>query len=315
MKQIKMLVAMLLFSQVVFAACSVTVLKGSARDTNGKPIDKFLFGENETILIGFQASKDNPNIPSNLDITIKDPLQFGVYSSRLTFPVNISYAEIQLNVSSNYLAGVYTINANHTEFNNSIVTCTAVGSTTANMTTNRSSYNTSPITVSFTTITPLEPIQNCRSITAKGSKVDVCLNGTVPKGYDFTVDKITTIDETANDTNYSLLISTSTPWYSYDIVAGLLQKVNDYNTSNGELTKAVMDLTATNGAYANITAQQNIDQYNSLMTQYQTLVKEGDDKKSSSYWQGIFVGAVPGMVVGALLFYFYIWKKSKESAV
>lgn len=296
---------------MVSAACSVSILKGLTRDTLGKPIDNYYFDSNNTILVGIQVSKNILGNASNLDVSFVDALQQTVYSNALVLPANVSYVELQVNTSEQMLNGTYTISAYHNE-----TTCTAANQISLFVYTNRTAYNSSPINIAFGLTTPLTKINDCRVVTTQGIRYDVCLNGTVPIGYDFTVGKVTALTpENASNTNYSLVIQASTPYYSYDVVNGLFQKYMDINASYDQIAKNNAQMVKVNDALVNITAQQVEDRYNNLLRQYTDSQKELQNQKSASYWMGIFIGVFFGLFLGAIILFLYLKYRAGKAVV
>jgi hypothetical protein len=301
----------LVFSSLASAACSINVLKGSARDTTGKPIDQYSFDSNSTVLIGLQVSKDQANQTSNLDVGIFDSFQKRVSLTQLVLPSNVSYAEIQFNTSEQLLNGTYKIQANHSE-----TACSASSQAEIFISTNRTAYNSSPLTIGIGLTTPLSAVDTCTNVTTQGIQYKVCVNGTVPQDWSFTVDKVITLNETDNATDFSALISVSTPYYSYDIVNALFQKYLSINNDFTQIAETNKQLAETNAAFANVTALQNEERFNNLLKQYADAQKDVSNQKNGAYWMGIFIGFLfLGIPAGIGIFMLYAWKKSKKTAV
>jgi 2C-methyl-D-erythritol 2,4-cyclodiphosphate synthase len=316
MKFISFLFVAILALNMVSAVCSVSILKGLVRDTTGKPIDNYIFDLNSTVLVGISVSRHLIGNSSNLDVILFDALQKQVSFTQITLNSTTFYAEVQFHTSEQLLNGTYKIITLHNETINNMSVCNASNQAEILISTNRTAYNSSPIDIAIGLNTPLSRLDSCKKVQTQGIQYDICLNGTAPIGYDFTVNKVTTLSpENASDTNYSLLIKVSTPYYSYDIVNGLFQKYMDFNTSVSQMTSNLAEQIRINNAFVNITSQQNEDRYNSLLNQYLTAQKDIQNQKNASYWLGIFVGFFPGMIFGVVLFFGYMWWKSKKTSV
>ena len=315
-KVIPVFVALLLFSSIASATCSISINKGKIRDTSGMPIDLYSFNQDEYVLIGNTITRQTVNDRVVLDLFLVDSLNNTVGTAKNTYLANDTYFEANLTITGDFLNSTYSILSYSREYDvNGTLLCSASKTASIFINSPRTSWNSTKLDINTTVTSPLTHLSECKTIVQSGVSFDVCMNGEMPLNYTFQLGNFNS-SPSSGSTNYSVLITPGTPKYDYGILKGLLDAYENSTSSVSTLTGVVSQQNQTITQLASIATNEENRKYSDLFGLYNTLLGTTlPAEKNSSMWAGIFIGLVPGMITGVLLLLAVLWVRSKQTEV
>jgi len=308
----KLLFGILLISSLASASCFVNILKGTQRDTTGRPIDLTSFDAGQNIIFGYEVTKQVAGERTTLDTYYYDPLGFYIGGNLYELSGNLSYVEGLMNTTNAFVNGTYTVSAvtNEYDANNTLV-CTATQNKTLWILSPRVSYSVVDVNVTSDLSNALTEQETCREANFTDTTFNICASGLFPSNFSIQIVEVDTTNYSGR--NFSNIISVEQPMYSFNFVRDVVADWSYQTYLNGQLIQLNNESQIQIGTFASELSQVNRAERETLQANNDKLTKENADLKGSVSWAWVYGGLIVLILVGLVLAYFKI--KSEETQV
>ena len=308
----RIIFGLLLFTLFTNASCYVTIRQGVERDTSGRPIELINFNVNDSIIIGNEVTPQNTIDRLTVDIFLYDSTNQKIGSAYLQIPNETNYGETIFNLTNSFINGTYRIESNLQEYDsNSTMVCSYNITKNIVVNSSRIAYNTTTFDLNTDLLLSLQEKEVCQEYPIGDSVSSVCVKGMIPGDLSFDLGEIDY--GTYEDTNFSLVVTSSQPQYSLAFVQALLKAWEQEGVNNANLAETIN--TTNTGVLSLIDElkETNQNRLDSLIADNTVLSTKNESLKNSNTWAWVF-----GILIGLIIcggIYFYLVMRAKQPLI